>query len=155
VVPPVGEEPSLGNRTEVTAKLNLRPITPLRIVGDYIYSGLTDRAAGASIFNNHIARINWNWQFNRRLSLRLILEYDAVLSNPSLTRLQPNKNFNADFLITYLINPGTAFFVGYNSNLQTIDLVQYDGGSAIVPRPDRFINDGRQLFFKLSYLFRF
>ena len=154
VVPPRGGQPGLANRTQVDARLNLRPIRPLRIDNNYIFSGLADRATGACVFNNHIARTSWNWQFDRRLSLRVILQYDAVLSNSALTRLAASKNFNADFLISYIINPGTAIFVGYNSNLQNIDLAPYDGGSAVAYGRDRFINDGRQVFFKLSYLIR-
>jgi len=155
VVPNRGEEPGLANRTQVNVQMNLRPITPLRIVNYYILSRLSDRRIQAGIFNNHIARSSWNWQLDRRLSLRLILQYDSLLGNPAMTRLSTNRNFNADFLVTYLINPGTAFFIGYNSNLQDINLVPYDDGSAIVPNAGRFINDGRQFFFKLSYLYRF
>jgi hypothetical protein len=33
----------------------------------------------------------------------------------------PTKSFNADFLITYLVHPGTAVYVGYNSDLQNLD----------------------------------
>ncbi len=155
IVPPPGEEPYLADRKQLNFRLSLRPITPLRIDNDYIYYGLTDRSSHAAIFNNHIARINCNWQFDRRLSFRVILQYDALLSNTNLTRLQTTKNFNTDFLVTYMINPGTAFFIGYNSNLQNIEIVPSDGGTVILPDRDRFINDGRQFFFKLSYLFRF
>ena len=30
------------------------------------------------------------------------------------------KNFNYDFLLTYLVHPGTAVYLGYNTNLQNI-----------------------------------
>jgi hypothetical protein len=39
--------------------------------------------------------------------------YDAVLANPSFTFLETTRNFNADFLITYLVHPSTAVYVGY------------------------------------------
>jgi len=44
-----------------------------------------------------------------------------VLSNPYFTSLQTAKNFNTDFLITYLVHPSTAIYVGYNSNLENLD----------------------------------
>jgi hypothetical protein len=152
--PPAGREPFLTDRTNLTLTLTLRPISPLRIDNTYIHSGAIDRPTGASVFNNHIIRSKLNWQFNRELSLRTILQYNAILANPSLTSLQTTKNFNADFLFTWQPNPGTALYVGYNSNLQNLDLIQTPTGADIARRPNRFINDGRQLFIKFSYLFR-
>ena len=36
------------------------------------------------------------------------------------TYLPTSRQFNADFLITYLVHPGTAIYAGYNSNLENI-----------------------------------
>jgi hypothetical protein len=113
-----------------------------------------DRTGGASIFNNHIIRSNWNWQFNRELSLRVIFQYDAVLPNPTLTALTTSKNFNADFLFTYLVNPWTALYVGYNGDYRNVDLLTSPAGTQLIPSPG-FLNDGRQFFVKFSYLIRF
>jgi hypothetical protein len=87
----------------------------------------------------------------------MILQYNSVLSNPAISSLSPTKNFNADFLITYLIHPGTAIYVGYNSNLSNLDrdLALDPITGAILTHPNTFINDGRQFFVKASYLFRF
>ena len=38
-----------------------------------------------------------------------------------ISSLSHSKNFNTDFLITYLIHPGTAIYVGYNTNLANVD----------------------------------
>jgi hypothetical protein len=78
-----------------------------------------------------------------------------VLSNPLLSSLSPTKNFNADFLITYLVHPGTAIYVGYNSNLQNLDRRLLPTPTGLLTTPDSFINDGRQFFVKASYLYRF
>jgi len=96
----------------------------------------------------------------------MIGQYVTTLSNPGLTTLQHSKNFNGDVLFTYLLNPGTAIYVGYNSNLQNLDpsLQRVCGGSTCAPGQsfdgllrtrNSFINDGRQVFIKLSYLFRY
>ena len=63
---------------------------------------------------------------------------------------------NADFLITYLVHPGTAVYVGYNSNLQNLDrsLALVASGNVARTRND-LINDSRQFYVKVSYLFRF
>lgn len=155
-VPPAGQEPYLATGSAGNVSLTLRPISPLRIDNTWIFQRYRERGpAGANIFNNHILRSKWNWQFNRELSLRAIVQYETVLVNPERTSLQTRKNVNADFLITYLLHPGTAVYVGYNSNLQNLDpeLALTDGGLRRTPR--RFINDGRQFFAKVSYLFRF
>ena len=62
------------------------------------------------------------------------------------------EGFNADFLITYLVHPGTAIYVGYNSDLQNLN-VQPNVG--VVNTAKGFLNDSRQFFVKVSYMFRF
>ncbi len=84
--------------------------------------------AGRSILNDHILRSKWNWQFTPKLSLRLILQYNALLAGtPGVgspyTYLPTQRQFNADFLVTYLVHPGTAIYVGYNSDLQNLAIV--------------------------------
>ena len=155
-VPPEGEEPELGNVTSANLGVTLRPTTPLRIDNTYIVERLTDRITKGrtSIFNNHILRSRWNWQFNRKLSLRVIFEYNTVLANPLVTELETSKNFNADFLVSYQVNPWTALFVGYNGNAQNIDLVATPLGSSII-RTNNFIHDARQFFVKFSYFIPF
>ena len=106
---------------------------------------------------NHIIRSKWNYQFTRNLSARVILQYNAVLSNPSLSSLSRTKSFNTDFLITYLVHPGTAIYVGYNGDLANLDrnLAVDPVTGAIVTTPNGYINDSRQFFVKASYLYRF
>jgi len=170
-VPPEGQEPSLADVAQANVTLILRPLTPLRVENRYLHTQLTDRGDGRNVFNNHILRSNWNWQFTRELSLRVILQYDAVLANPEHTALPTRKNFNADFLFTYLLHPGTAIYVGYNGNAQNLDPGLFvcrgpgvarpecpdlaAGTSALLRPRERFINDARQFFVKVSYLIRF
>jgi hypothetical protein len=152
-VPPAGQAPALASEDIANLLLSFRPISALKIDNSYLFDRLRDRNSGAGIFNNHIMRTKWNWQFNRQLSLRLILQYTTTLSNTALTSLESTKQFNGDFLITYLLHPGTAFYVGYNSDLQNLAL---DPVSGIITRTRKgYINDSRQFFVKVSYLFRF
>ncbi len=166
-VPPAGKPPVLADVTTGDAGVTLRPTTQLRIDNTYIWFRLKDRGTGESALNNHILRSKWNYQFTRELSLRMILQYDALLANPAHTALSTSKNFNADFLITYLVHPGTVLFIGYNGNAQNIFLCEGPGIAAtgcpnlpaeqaalIQPRRS-FINDAGQFFVKFSYLLRF
>ena len=157
------DTPYLARYDQATALVTLHPFSALTIDNRYLFSRLRTRDTSANIFNNHIVRTKWNWQINRQLSLRAILQYDATLTqnqpgNPGyfLTYLPTSKNFNADFLITYLVHPGTALYVGYNSNLQNLDpALGIDDTFGGVRRSNRLINDGRLFFIKASYLFRF
>lgn len=75
-----------------------------------------------------------------------------MLSNPYFTSLQIIKNFNADFLITSLVHPGTAIYVGYNSNLENVlqPLVTDVNGQLQHAAGGRALNDGRKFFAKAS-----
>jgi hypothetical protein len=162
-VPGLNAAPYLAHFDQDGAAATIHPFSQLKIDNLYLFTRLRRRDTNANVFNNHIIRSKWNWQFTRELSLRVILQYNATLTqnkpgDPAntfpLTFLQTTKNFNADVLITYLLHPGTALYVGYNSNLQNLDpSLQTDLGG--VHRGDRLINDGRLFFVKVSYLLRF
>ena len=161
--------PFLAREDTAQASLTLRPVTPLKIENTYLFERLrpTSRTyafeqsqvpgAGHGIFNDHILRSKWNWQFTPQLSVRVILQYNALLAGtPGVgspyTYLPTQKQFNADFLVTYLVHPGTAIYVGYNSDLQNLNVEQNVG---VFQRPKGYINDSRQFFVKVSYLYRF
>jgi len=148
--------PFLARSDNASAGVSMRPLSALRIDNIYLFSRLRDRETGSGIFNNHIIRTKWNWQFNRELSFRMILQYTATLANSSLTSLPTSKQLNGDFLVTYLVHPGTAIYVGYNSDFQNIDPhLTSDPNAGLLRSRDRLINDGRLFFVKVSYLFRF
>jgi hypothetical protein len=174
-----------------SATLTFRPMKPLKIENTYLFERLraTENeylfalsqvaasttpgvAIGKGIFDNHIVRSKWNWQFTPQLSLRVILQYNSILANTPgqqfyqantfnpfylYTYLPTQKEFNADVLITYLVHPGTAIYVGYNSDLQNLNrnLMQDPAGLAGLYTAKGDINDSRQFFVKVSYQFRF
>ncbi len=164
--------PFMARRTSATITATVRPTRSLRVDNTYLLLRLRDcpscwiqqpflpRPFGSE--NNHIIRSKWNYQFTKEFSFRYIGQYTAVLANPNFTSLQTSKNFNNDFLFTYLVHPNTAVYVGYNTNLENIDPeLTPDGGGGVnhVPPPGqppfRLRNDGRNFFVKASYLFRF
>jgi hypothetical protein len=151
--------PFLASRNSGTAQVTVRPTRALKIDNTYIFFRLHHCANCVQdplgSMNNHIIRTRVNYQFSKELSVRFIGEYSAVLATPGFTSLQTTKNFNADFLVTYLVHPSTAIYVGYNSNLENIlNPPQLDANGDLA-RGGRLINDGRNFFVKASYLFRF
>ncbi|RMF59587.1 MAG: hypothetical protein D6743_16070, partial [Calditrichaeota bacterium] len=153
-VPPDGRQPFLADRVDGEIQLTLLPITQFRIDNNYIFFKLDDRRTGAQILKNQILRSRWSWQFDRKLTLRLIFQYDVTSTDSRFTSAEASKNLNVDFLITYLVNPWTALYVGVNSNYQNLALVSRDGRPELRRTDNDFLNDGRQFFIKYSYLFR-
>ena len=160
---PAGELPITGDETATTQTLTLKPTTHLEIDNTYIFDRVRNSAADHAAFNYHIFRSKWNYQFTPSLSLRVITQYNGLLANTQYSSLTTAKNLNFDFLITYLVHPGTAVYVGYNSNLQNLlpglchrapGSLQCDPNGIGLVHSDSFINDGRQFFVKLSYLIR-
>ena len=169
--------PYVAREDTAQASVVIRPIQPLKIENTYLFERLRPNqsaysfqqaqtpGAGRSILNDHILRSKWNWQFTPQLSVRVILQYNALLAGtPGVgspyTYLPTSRQFNADFLVTYLVHPGTAIYVGYNSDLQNLNVVPAMPGAPAFPgyvtnTPRGYINDSRQFFVKVSYLFRF
>jgi hypothetical protein len=154
LVPAEGSPPRLSDSTEGNLQLTFYPGRSVRVQGTYLMARVLERGTGHSVFNNHIARVKTNWQFSRPLSARLIVQYDAVLANPQLTELEKRRNLNFDLLVTYQVNPWTALYLGYNSNLRNRYLLAREDDSILVPWP-RLANDSWQLFLKLSYYLSF
>ncbi|HWC16847.1 MAG TPA: hypothetical protein VG498_07515, partial [Terriglobales bacterium] len=164
VVVPAGQLPIEGDDTSINTNVTLHPMSPLTVDNTYILDRVVHNDLHASVYNNHIIRTKWNYQFTREFSLRFIAQYNGLLANSTFTSLKTTKNLNFDVLFTYLVHPGTAVYVGYNSNLENIDpglcihiagTTQCDpNGNGLLRNNERLINDGRVIFVKLSYLFR-
>jgi len=160
---PSGQLPITGDETVVNAAMTFKPSRRLQIDNTYILDRVLNGTVRQSAFNNHILRSKWNYQFTPALSFRVIAQYNGLLANPAQSSLTTIKNMNFDFLFTYMPHPGTAVYVGYNSNLENLIpglCNQLPGSTTCVRngpglvRSNSFINDGHQFFVKVSYLFR-
>lgn len=171
-LPPI--PPFLGNSKKASVGMTIRPWPRLRIDQTYLYTRLGTREgstpllfrAGKNIFNNHIFRTKVNYQFTKELSLRAIVDYRATLANPQLLDVQtnlgsfpggpvaPTKRFTPDLLLTYLVHPGTALYVGYTDQYANLLFDPSQTPPVLVGRAAN-ISVGRQVFVKFSYLFRF
>ena len=68
------------------------------------------------MYSSHVLRSKWNWQLSRELSARVIAQYDGLTADPRFTSTSTGRSVNGDFLLTYLMHPGTALYIGYNTN---------------------------------------
>ena len=152
--PSAGRSPLIGHEDQGNFTVSIHAGGRLRIDNNYLLEHIRERNADLTAVTNHIVRSKWNYQFTRELSARVIMQYTSVLANPLISSLSPTKGFNADFLITYLVHPGTAVYVGYNSDLSNLDRRLRPTPTGLLTTRDDFLNDSRQFFVKISYLWR-
>ncbi len=145
--------PELAAETFFNLQLTIRPVDQLVLDTSVIYDRLNQQGTGAQIFRSAIARVKCNWQFNREWSLRLIVQGDDLQSDPSFvqTSAPHTRDVNTDVLLTWLKHPGTAVYVGYNTNASNLATYELDSPGSTRPG---LVGDGRRLFVKLSYQFR-
>lgn len=160
---PASGLPFTSNIVNGSTGFTLRPSSQFTLEQTYIYTRLATRkdhlpegdTTTSVIFNNHILRSKFNYQFNRALSVRAIFDYNSVLPNERLVALDRDKRFTTDFLMTYLVNPGTALHVGYTDGYQNLRIDPMTMPASLVRTGAPTGSTGRQFFVKMSYLFRF
>jgi hypothetical protein len=128
-----GEDiPVLGDGIDISIWGEIKPTDRFRIEPDLNFSHLSNKATGETVFDGYILRGRLNYLFSKRLALRLVTQYNEF-----------DDRLEIDPLITYRVNPFTAFFVG-----STHDYTDYDEDER------GFKRTNRQFFFKVQYLVR-
>jgi hypothetical protein len=141
-------DPFVANSTGGYFSVSLTPSTRFRVQQSYIYTHLGTR--GNNVFYNHILRTKANYQFSRRFSVRMIVDYNALLPNTSLIEYDRQRIVTGDILVTYYISPGTAVYFGYTEGYDTDAGLTWFG-----PGRYPFSLQGRRFFVKFTNLFRF
>jgi len=136
-------DPFLGKSRESSATVTARPSSRLQSVLRVSTSRFLDRRTGADLteFSVKILRSTTTYQFTPRLLVRNIWELNAGLGSRQTTF--------ENILVTYRVNSGTVFFVGYDD--------RFKHGDAINPQlfqDTAYQRTNRALFTKLQYLFR-
>jgi hypothetical protein len=144
--------PFLARATEADISFSVRPTPRLRLQQTYLVSGLDTGAA--RVFTERRLRTKLTYQFTRVLSIRTIVDYKAVVPNATLTDEDYERKWSGDILLTYLVSPGTAVYVGYIDQYQNVGIVATNPpGLWRTEAPAMSV--GRQVFAKVSYLWRF
>ena len=164
--PIAGAIPFLMNQESVQALISVNPLR--QVTDDNTYLLDRDHAVtnGQLVYETQTFRTKLNYQFTRAWSARVIVEYDTTLANPALTSLPRTKQVQTQGLLTWLPHPGTVIYVGWNNDLQNYNHTvctanpigspeRCNPNQPILARGPGYLNDGRQLFVKASYLFRF
>jgi len=161
--PVAGHAPSLMNQESSQVLFTLQPLRQLTADNTYLLDRDHSVASGALVYETQTFRTKVNYQFTRAISARVIVEYDTTLANHNETSLLRTKEVGTEALFTWLPHPGTAIYIGYNNDMQNLDRAlcnRLPGGACdpdntVAPRAPHLLNDGRQIFIKASYLFRF
>jgi uncharacterized protein DUF5916 len=132
--PSPGHAPQLGDSRQMDLTLSVRPAPALTIDTAAVWSALSNPTG--SIFSDRIVRTRWNYQVTRRLSARAIAQLEDLDADRVRSALVARRSHNIDLLLTYLVNPGTAFYIGWNSDRQDLEARQ-----------------SAQFFLKISYAF--
>lgn len=158
--PATGVAPFLGDSKQLNLGFTWSPMSQLVFDTTYIVSELDGRDLPASlsddskVFENELFRTRANYQFNLQWSLRAIVDYRSTEPNADLASYRLDKNWSGDLLLSYILNPGTAIYLGYTENRQNFELTQTRPRDLILTNsPD--LTTGRQIFLKVSYLLRY
>ena len=138
-----GTAPILGNGSDVNLFVNLRPYSRLQTRLNMNTSRLVDPIDRSEVFDVKIYRALTTYQFTDRLVLRNILEHNTF-----------RRTLGANLLITYRVNSGTVFFIGYDDRYRQGDLILDDDDAPVFLTTD-MLRTNRAFFTKISYLFRY
>ncbi|MEO8097027.1 MAG: DUF5916 domain-containing protein [Acidobacteriota bacterium] len=158
---PDGVAPFLGNTQSTNIGFAWRPTQRFRLEQYHYFSRLAAppglsglNMPGLAVVNNQISRTKLNVQFTKALSIRGILDYYFLSPNTALFASDRFKTLTGDILMTYLLNPGTALYVGYNNRYENL-AIDPDTPASLRRFGSPNYMTGRQIFVKLSYLYRF
>ena len=129
----------LGKQISASAWLDIKPINRMLLENWYNYIKSNDLSTNERLFEGYILRSRLSYQLTRRLSLRVVGQYNDFY-----------ENWDLDPLLTYRLNPFSIFYIG-----TTMDYGRYED----LNDEDRIIGTStrlgsRQFFMKLQYLFQ-
>jgi hypothetical protein len=109
----------------------------LKLQLNYVKNRLVRNDTSRVAFDTNIFTLRSTYQFSKATFARGIVDYNTL-----------NRRVRSQFLLGWTPNPGTAFYAGYNDDLNYgFNAIS----SSIVPG---FRRNSRTFFVKMSYLFR-
>ena len=135
-------DPFLGNRAQLHASFTLQPTRKLNLFAEHTISRFRRLNTGARIYDQGIWRSRLTYQFNPKLFVRGLVQYDSFY-----------QRLLGDFLASFTYIPGTVLYLGYGSLNESRSWV--DGGWQRGVTGDRFFQTRQSLFFKVSYRYQF
>ena len=132
------QDPGPGGFWNGNAGFTYQPSTPLRIDVSFTKQRLRRNDTHLLAFDENLLSTKLTYQFTRFIWARGRVDYDSLASN-----------FKGQFLLAWTPNPGTAFYIGYNDDMNRNGFNPFTG----LLEPG-FRRNGRTFFIKVSYLIR-
>jgi hypothetical protein len=132
------DDPYLGHTSVYNFSTTLRPISRLQSTINLDTTRFMDVRTHTRAFDIKILRVQTTYQFTDRLLVRNIMQRNTF-----------TMTLDANLLVTYRVNSGTAFYVGYDDHYARADAINAD----VFPGTE-FRQTNRAIFTKLQYLFR-
>ncbi|MDH7512841.1 MAG: DUF5916 domain-containing protein [Clostridiales bacterium] len=124
------DDPFLGWGVTFGGGTNFKPSSRLQIGVDFSKSSFWREAGGERLWDFNVIRTRTAYQLTKSLSVRAILDYNHYY-----------REIFGSFLVSYILRPGTVFFLGFDSN--------YDK-----PAPGPYARRDYSVFLKFSYWWR-
>ena len=131
-------DPGAGNLLYTNGNLTYKPTNALNIALNFSKNRLVRNDTGLVAFDSNIYSARTTYQFTRFTFLRGRIDYDTLGSRVL-----------SQVLLGWTPNPGTAFYAGYNDDLNRNGFNRFTG--QLEPGVQR---NNRVFFVKMSYLFR-
>jgi hypothetical protein len=129
----------LGSGSQYSVFTTLRPITRLQSEINLNTSRLIDPRIRSEVFDIKILRTLTTYQFSERFLIRNIMEYNNY-----------DRTLAANLLLTYRVNAGTAFYIGYDDRYKQGDRINLE----LLPTSS-LRRTNRAFFTKLQVLLRY
>lgn len=121
--------PEVGSGRDARVFATIKPLQQVVIEPSLSYEQL-HLLGGEEVFSGYIARTRFNYQYNRELNFRVVIQYNDF-----------RDRLDVEPLLVYQLNPFSIFYVGSTYGSRQFD----DHG---------FVGTDRQYFAKFQYLFR-
>ena len=152
LAPPPGVAPPPGRIVDATVTATVRMSRSLMVDSSYLVDQLRESRSGRVAYVNNIVRLRVADQVTPALAIRTIVQYNQLAVDERATTLTRTRSVNYDALLTFITSPGTAVYVGANTNMADIDPRPGPATSGLLRSPTLH-NTGWQVFAKASYLF--
>jgi len=150
--PAPGLQPSLDAARYDSIDVTIRPSARWRVAESYIVSRLVEPPSAAEIFTDRYLRLKSSFQVSRALSVRAIVDRHALAVDPRAAADIPDRRYTFDLLLTYLVNPGSAIYVGFTDHSRDLS------ADPTLPPQIRAlgrVSTGRQVFVKITRALQF
>lgn len=124
------ENPFLGYSQSYGLFFTLKPGKRLRVSHTFSKETFWEKWGGSQVYDFNVLRQQITYQISKAFSLRTIVDYNHF-----------TKNVYGSFLFSYVLKPGTVFFLGIDNNM-----LQNASG--------RYLQDDYSVFLKFSYWLR-